>query len=139
MGNTKRGEGKVAVNTVVGQGTVLEGCFEVQEGVRVDGILRGRLTASGTLVVGPAGEVKADLVKVSDALIAGRFEGKLEALNQVRLDSSAVLVGDVTARVLIIEEGAEFRGFCDAGGPADAEIVEPSPEQHPEEAKKAVG
>ena len=32
MGNMKRGEGKVAVNTVVGQGTVLEGYFEVQGG-----------------------------------------------------------------------------------------------------------
>ena len=139
MGITKRGEGKVVVNTVVGKGTVLDGYFEVQEGIRVDGTLSGRLAASGTLVVGPAGEVRAEVVKVGDALIAGRLEGSLQARNQVKLESSAVLIGDVTARVLIIEEGAEFRGFCDAGGPTGGGVAVVPSEQQPQEAKEAVG
>lgn len=115
MANKKYGTEKEALNTVVGKGTVLEGCFEVHEGIRVDGILKGQLTASGALVVGSSGEVKADSVRVKDAVIAGRLEGKLEASHQVKLESSAVLVGDITAQVLIVEEGATFRGVCNAG------------------------
>lgn len=111
MGSNK----KSALNTIVGKGSILEGTFEVQDGIRVDGTLRGQLVTSGTLVVGPSGILEADPIRVKDAYIAGKLTGKIEATNQVRLESSAVFVGDITARGLIIEEGATIRGFCESG------------------------
>ena len=103
------------LNTVVGKGSVLEGSFEVQDGIRVDGTLRGQLVSSGTLVVGPSGTLEADPIKVKDATISGRVTGKLEATNRVRLEASAVLIGDVSAPILIVEEGAVVRGICESG------------------------
>ena len=115
MSKDKNGFSKEAINTVVGKDTVLNGHFEVRDGIRVDGTLRGQLESSGMLVIGPSGRVEADPIRVRDAVIAGELVGKLEAAGQVKLEASAVLVGDIRARVLIIEEGAVLRGLCEAG------------------------
>ena len=131
--------GKDALNTVVGKGSVLEGSFDIHDGLRVDGTLKGRLTSSGTLVVGPSGEVEADPVRVRDAVIAGRLSGKLEASRLVKLEATAVLVGDISAEVLVIEEGAVFRGFCDAGQPPDLDLPAHSADGAPMGVKQVVG
>jgi len=131
--------GTDALNTVVGKGSVLEGSFDIHDGLRVDGALKGRLTSSGTLVVGPSGEVEADPVRVRDAVIAGRLSGKLEASHLVKLEATAVLVGDISAEVLVIEEGAVFRGFCDAGKTQDLDLPARSADGAPMEVKQVVG
>ena len=115
MSKGKNGFSKEALNTVVGKDTVLSGHFEVRDGIRVDGTLTGQLESSGMLVIGPSGRVEADPIRVRDAVIAGKLVGKLEAAGQVKLEASAVLVGDIRARVLVIEEGAVLRGLCEAG------------------------
>lgn len=131
--------GKGAVNTIVGKGSVLEGAFEVHEGIRVDGTLKGRLVASGTLVVGPSGEVEADPIRVRDAVVAGRLAGKLEAEQQVKLEASATLIGDISAKVLIVEEGAVFRGFCEAGEADKKNLPADARKENPVEVHKAAG
>ncbi|MBT3603413.1 MAG: polymer-forming cytoskeletal protein [Candidatus Latescibacteria bacterium] len=125
-----------AVNTVVGKGSVLDGNFEVTDGIRVDGILKGSLTSSGALVVGIAGEVDAQPIRVKDAIVAGRVRGSIEASHLVKLEASAEMIGDITAQVLIIEEGAVLHGICDTGSEPNIVV----PETHkPVEVGQAVG
>jgi len=112
------GSRKDTLNTIVGEGSVLEGNVQVRENIRVDGSLVGRLTSSGTLEVSSSGVVAAERIKVKAAVIAGRLEGNLEA-DQVKLESSAVLVGDIKAKLLVIEEGAAMSGFL---GDSDSSI-----------------
>ena len=127
---------KETVNTVVGKGSVLEGHFEVTDGIHVDGILRGSLTSSGALVVGVSGDVDAHPIRVRDAIIAGRVRGAIEASHLVKLESSAEMIGDITAQVLIIEEGAVLHGVCDGG--EDRKVVLPEARK-PVEVGQAVG
>jgi len=101
-------------NTVVGKGSVLEGSFNVENDIHVDGTLKGQLVSKGILVVGASGAIEADLIQVREAVIAGRVQGNIEASERVRLESTAELEGDVRAKILIIEEGAKLVGFCDA-------------------------
>jgi cytoskeletal protein CcmA (bactofilin family) len=137
MSAKKNDSGKLAVNTVVGKDSLLEGTFEIEEGIRVDGSLKGQLVSSGTLVVGSSGIVEADPIRVRDAIIAGRLTGKLVATRRVKLESSAVLTGDITAQVLIIEEGAVFKGISDAGDQQEVKVpASPQPERV-EEVRKA--
>ncbi|MDA0747859.1 MAG: polymer-forming cytoskeletal protein [bacterium] len=103
-----------AINTVIGRGSVSEGKFNIETGVRVDGVLRGELNSSGTLIVGESGVIEAD-VKVRDALVSGRIVGNLEAEEKVHLQSQAAFIGKIKTRVLIVEEGAIFKAECDAG------------------------
>ena len=137
----KTGAGKETVNTVVGKDSVLEGRFEVSDGIRVDGTLKGVLISSGALIVGTSGQIEADPIRVKDAIVGGRVKGKLEASHLVRLEASAEMIGDISAQVLVIEEGAVLHGVCNAGRGTDmplpqkgvAETVEPA------KVKKAVG
>ena len=125
-----------AVNTVVGKGSVLEGDFDVADGIRVDGVLRGRLKSAGALVVGVSGEVDAEPIQVKDAIIAGRVRGAIEATHLVKLEASAEMIGDIQAEILIIEEGAVLHGVCDAGGEKNVTVAEVA---QPVEVEKAVG
>ena len=104
-----------AINTVIGRGSVSEGKFKIETGVRVDGVLRGELNSSGTLIVGESGVIEAD-VTVRDALVSGRIVGNLEAQEKVHLQAQSAFIGKIKTRVLIVEEGAVFKAECDAGG-----------------------
>ena len=125
MAHRKNGVSKDALNTVVGTGSVLEGEFHVQEGIRVYGTLKGSLTSSGVLVVGTAGLVEAETIRVKEANIAGRVKGNVNADYRVKLESSAEVVGDIKAQVLVIEEGAVLKGICDAGDGGGLPLPEP--------------
>ena len=103
-----------AINTMIGRGSVSEGRFMIETGVRVDGILKGELTSSGTLIVGESGVIEAN-VKVKDALVSGRIVGTLEAEEKVHLQAQATFIGKMKTRLLIVEEGATFKAECDAG------------------------
>jgi cytoskeletal protein CcmA (bactofilin family) len=111
----KMGANGKGINTVIGRGSVSEGRFRVETGVRVDGVLKGELISSGTLIVGESGVIEAD-VKVNDALVSGRIVGTLEATEKVHLQAHAAFVGRIKTRTLIVEEGAIFKAECDAGG-----------------------
>ena len=102
------------MNTIIGRGAVSEGHFQIEAGVRVDGVLKGELESSGTLIVGKSGVVEAN-VKVRDALISGRIVGNLVAEARVHLQSQATFIGKIQTGVLIIEDGAVFIADCDAG------------------------
>ena len=101
-----------AINTIVGEGSVVEGHFEVTDSIRIDGTFRGKITSSGSLVVGTHGEVDADLIQVKDAVVDGCVKGPLDASRSVRLGSSAEVNSDITTQVLVVEEGAVRRDMC---------------------------
>lgn len=139
-GNTKFRKMKLtangkAINTVIGRGSVSEGRFRIETGVRVDGVLKGELVSSGTLIVGESGVIEAD-VKVREALISGRIVGDLVAEEKVHLQSQATFIGKIRTRVLVVEEGAVFKAECDAGG--EIQLVDHSPEVEAEKAEEAL-
>ena len=123
------------MNTIIGRGAVSEGHFQIEAGVRVDGVLKGELESSGTLIVGRAGVVEAN-VKVRDALISGRIVGNLVAEEKVHLQSQATFIGKIQTGVLIVEDGAVFKADCDAGSEIDG--VEQAAEESSDETEKAL-
>jgi len=113
------------INTVIGRGSVSEGTFRVETGVRVDGVLKGELVSSGRLIVGESGVIEAT-VKVRDALISGRIVGTLEAEEKVHLQAQSAFIGKIKTRLLVVEEGAVFKAECEAGeGAPGSETQQP--------------
>ena len=110
------GDGQM--NTLVGNGTVIEGTLNVSSSIRVDGKVKGRINCSDTLLVGKTGVVEAS-VKVKSATVGGRVEGDIEAQDVVILEGKSTVMGDVTTKKLIIEEGAVFNGTCRMGEEAE--------------------
>jgi cytoskeletal protein CcmA (bactofilin family) len=134
----KIGSNGKGINTVIGRGSVSEGRYRIESGVRVDGVLKGELISSGTLIVGESGVIEAD-VKVHDALISGRIVGTLEATEKVHLQANAAFVGKIKTRILIVEAGAIFKAECDAGGELQVKEPEEPTEGAPELADQRSG
>ena len=104
-----------AMNTIIGKGTRIEGSMEVAQSLRIDGTFKGQLKATDTLIVGSSGELTDVSVTVKNAIIGGKVKGNITASSKVTLESSSRLEGDLTAKLLVIEEGALFTGNCRSG------------------------
>ncbi len=110
------------LQTVVGDGTRINGEIKVDGDLRVDGEIEGMITVTGSVVVGKSGLVKADM-EGGTAEIAGRVVGKISARDRVILLGGSRLEGDVQSQSLKIEDGAYFQGNCVMG---DKEVKRPS-------------
>jgi len=114
----KNSEVEGAMNTIIGKGTRLEGSMEVVQSLRIDGSFKGQIKTSDTLIVGTTGELTDVSVQVKNAIIGGKVKGNITASSKVTLESSSRLEGDLTAKLLVIEEGALFTGNCRSGDDA---------------------
>ena len=79
--------------------------------LRIDGNFCGQVNSQdGTLIVSAGAQVTRALINVAVAKINGTVEGDIKASKEVTLGRTARVVGDVSARALIVEEGALFNG-----------------------------
>ena len=124
----RNNEPEGAMNTIIGKGTKVEGHMNVAQSLRIDGSFKGTINAADTLIVGATGELSEVSVNVKNAIIGGKIKGNVTASSKVTLEGSSRLEGDLTAKLLIIQEGALFTGNCKSGD----QIVSP---QSPVETK----
>ena len=96
--------------TVLGKSITIKGDIVGSEDLTIDGTVNGTITLTESrLTVGPNAKVTADL-QVHDALILGYSEGATTATGRVELRKGGVLLGNLTAARLSIEDGAALRG-----------------------------
>lgn len=98
--------------SVVGAGLIIEGEFNSDEEVVVEGTVRGTLTTSESVSIGAEGLVEADIRGLSVA-VAGQITGNVVATERVDIQAGGRLIGDVKAGRLTIADGASFRGNVD--------------------------
>ncbi|MFH1995953.1 MAG: polymer-forming cytoskeletal protein [Candidatus Omnitrophota bacterium] len=90
------------------QGTLT---FRDPVNLRINGSFEGNLTTKGNLMIGENAKVKADIIGES-IVIAGTVDGSVIASRELKLISPAVVIGNITTPVLIVEEGSVFEGVC---------------------------
>lgn len=99
------------MNTIIGRDSKIEGVLEVEGGLRVDGTVKGKISATDMLSVGDSGVIEAE-VNVKTAVIGGKMVGNILAQERIELQAKAVVEGDIRTKNLIVEEGAVFHGSC---------------------------
>ncbi len=97
------------------QGTSLEGNLKANSDIRIDGHLTGKLECSGRLIIGGSGVIDGE-VDCQNAIIEGKFIGKLNVKELLDIRESADVSGDVSTNKLLIQAGAIFNVNCDMGG-----------------------
>ncbi|MCI8358834.1 MAG: polymer-forming cytoskeletal protein [Lachnospiraceae bacterium] len=102
---------KAKIGTVIGPGAVFDGNFETPESVRVDGTINGNCTCKELLIVGVEGKINGD-IHSQNVIISGKVEGDIMASGKLELLSTGKLVGNITARSLVVDEDACFDGRC---------------------------
>lgn len=111
-------EGDIVPNCHIGVGSSFRGTLMIEGTLLVDGDFEGDILNCDRIIVGPYGHVQAD-VQVREAMVAGVFDGGIQAEERVILLSGARVKGDLTSSAIVIDEGVRFSGRCtmiDEGG-----------------------
>ena len=93
------------------EGTIIRGNILSHADFRLDGDLVGNFKSDGKIVIGPAGNVKGDII-CRNADIEGKFEGKIHVAEILNVKSKASIHGEVVTGKLSVEPGAEFSASC---------------------------
>ncbi|MCD4651611.1 MAG: polymer-forming cytoskeletal protein [Candidatus Cloacimonetes bacterium] len=102
---------KMELSTMIGKGSVVKGTLNIKGGIRIDGSAEGTVTTDGIILIGTSGYAKAN-IRCKECLISGNVVGDLYVDGLLELEKSAVIKGNIVARVLIIHSGAKLNGNC---------------------------
>lgn len=97
------------INSIVGVGTTYKGNIESIDLLRIDGNFIGTAKSHDVILVGEQGRVKADLY-APRIIIAGVFQGNIHHCDLVILQSTAVVLGSMNIKNIIVEPGAIIQG-----------------------------
>jgi cytoskeletal protein CcmA (bactofilin family) len=101
------------IDSLIGSGTVVEGNIEFTGGLRVDGRVRGNVSATegqpSTLVLSEKAQIEGE-IRVSHAVINGTVIGPVHGAEYVELQPRSNVTGDVHYRTLEIQLGAVVQG-----------------------------
>src|SRR5579863_5734021 len=105
-------------------GVKLEGKLESTGTFRIDSAMKGTLVSAGTLILGEHATVEGEIVG-NRVIVAGHFDGKIQATGRVDIQTKAVVSGDIHTPCLVIEPGAFFEGQCHMLAAAEPETTKP--------------
>jgi cytoskeletal protein CcmA (bactofilin family) len=113
MFGNKRSKPQNRIDCLIGAGTVIEGNISFSGGLRIDGQVRGNVSASpdkpGTLVLSEQARVDGE-IHVSHAVINGTVAGPIHVLEYAELQGKANVTGDVHYQALEMQLGAVVQG-----------------------------
>ena len=101
----------VRITSILGPGANVQGDFTAEGSARIDGIVKGKVKVTGTLIVGSAGKIYGD-VEAESIVIGGEIQGNVFAPMGVELTQRAKVTGDVTTKDIEMDEEAVLVGRC---------------------------
>jgi cytoskeletal protein CcmA (bactofilin family) len=110
--NSKRKSAKV--ETLVGEGTCVDGDMSFSGGLHVDGTVRGNISAAdgdsmALLVVGEHGRIEGE-VQVPQVVISGTVVGDVRATESVELAPNSQVTGNIYYTRIEMAMGASVNG-----------------------------
>lgn len=113
FGKPKPNKPNNRIDSLIGAGTTIEGNVIFTGGLRIDGEVRGGVSASGdqsgTLVVSENARVDGE-INVSHLVINGAVNGPIHSREFLELQSQARVTGDVEYNTIEMHLGAIVQG-----------------------------
>ena len=95
--------------TVISESTTVVGDVETRGPLMVSGHVRGDGRIGGTLSMSKSAEWQGDIA-AKQAVLAGKVTGKIVIEEKLEISASAVITGEIVAKVLAIANGARIEG-----------------------------
>jgi adhesin HecA-like repeat protein len=102
-------EGQASEVTVIGQGARLEGTVVSAGSLRIDGQVKGKISAEGDVLLSAHSHVEAE-IQAQNVTVAGRFKGNIVTPGKAELSRGGRVDGDISSKSLVVSEGAVFNG-----------------------------
>jgi cytoskeletal protein CcmA (bactofilin family) len=93
------------------KGSKINGKISFEAPARIDGEVDGEISAKDSIAIGESAVVTAQ-IKASSVMVAGKVSGDIVATQRIEIRPSAKVIGNLTAPVLVVHEGALFEGHC---------------------------
>lgn len=121
------------IDTLIGVTTEMKGDISFSGGLRIDGKVKGNITArsddNSTLVLSENAMVTGD-VSVPHMIVNGKIKGNVRSAERLELQPKAEVNGDITYKVLEIAAGAQLNGnmirVSEKAGVVSLKSVDPS-------------
>jgi len=95
----------------LGKNTTFEGKMIFEGIARLDGKFHGEIFSGDALIIGETAAVNAE-IKVGTLIVDGEVSGNVSAALKIEIHSTGKLHGNITAPILVIEQGGFFEGSC---------------------------
>lgn len=92
-------------------GSRISGKLYFETAARIDGQVEGEINSKDSLAIGESAVVSAQ-IKADSVVVAGKVSGDIVAVKRIEIKPSAKVMGNITAPILVINEGALFEGHC---------------------------
>jgi cytoskeletal protein CcmA (bactofilin family) len=103
------------VNIFLGNDSSLEGTMEFTGEARIDGTFKGAIKGEGRLWIGPSAKVEAT-IEATQVVISGDVHGDITASDRLEINVPGKLVGNISAPIVMMDEGVNFQGHCHMTG-----------------------
>jgi len=118
-GATNQAQGSNGYSLLDSQLTV-DGDIDTQGSLRIDGHLNGDIRRADTVVLGAGASMKGN-VHAREVIIGGTITGNVYATDRIELQPTAVVSGDITSQLVLVQEGGVVNGRVQMQAPgADA-------------------
>lgn len=87
----------------------IEGDLTFSNELQIDGKVKGKINATGALIVGKGAHIRGE-VRVKSITVHGTIEGNVFASERCVLGPGASLRGDIESPRLALDENASFHG-----------------------------
>ena len=95
--------------TVIAENTTVVGDIETRGPLMVSGNVQGNGKIGGTLSIGKSANWEGDIT-ARQAVLAGKVTGRIVIEDKLEISSSAVIQGEIVAKILAIANGAHIEG-----------------------------
>ncbi len=113
-------KGTDQINAFLGKDTKFEGKLSFSGAVRIDGRFKGEILTDGKLIVGETALLECD-IQTTHISVSGEVHGNVISSQRMEIHAPAKVFGNISAPVLIIDEGAVFEGTCQMQKKAEQE------------------
>ena len=104
---------KSTINSLIGASTCIEGDVHFNEGLRIDGHVKGNVIADPgqlvLLVISETARVEGE-VRAAHLVVNGEIVGPVFSSERLELQPKARITGDVTYKILEMRRGARLSG-----------------------------
>ena len=106
------------INSIIGPEVEVDGDVKVGGSILIYGKSNGSVNATGGVRTANGSHVKGN-INSKDANISGKVDGDLNVENKTVLEKNCILNGNLTTLIVVVEQGAAFKGLCNMGGAKD--------------------
>lgn len=99
--------------SIVSAECYFQGTLSMQGSLRIDGKLEGAVDNARHVIISDSGRVKGD-ISAEIVVCSGEIEGNICA-DMLEILAKAVIKGDIRAKKMIMEDGAQIEGLCRVG------------------------